>query len=1026
VIPGGGRDAVSQPIERVPKLRQRLKEQIHLAGGLFMFRYVLSLRCVVCLTFLPVSLSAQTDRATLTGTITDQTGAVVPGAVVSIKSAATQAGHTATTNAAGAYTFDFLPVGEYEGSVTAKGFGTVRIDAFTLDVGQIRTLNEKLTVGDIVSQVTVQATSSALDQSSAEIGGVIQRSQIQDIPLNGRNWASLMSLTPGAIDSATGVESGVRFAGLSQEDNNFLFDGVDATGINHAYQQTNLRLQISTEAIQEFRASATTYAADKGFTPGGQVEIVSRTGTNQFHGAAFEFFRNSVFDARPFNALSLPPFHLNNFGASFGGPIIKNKLFFFVNYEGLRQVLGQPLTAVVPADAYRALVIQKSPALAPLVNAYPHGTASTNDPNALLYYSFGRQQIDEDSGMFRIDYLMSSKTTMFVRYSTDHSTQPSNSDNVGGRSFANQNMPNAVIDLQHNFSATILNDAKFAFNRSENHSGTQGILPTGLSITGFDSIGGTGGSPEVLNAYSAIDNATFLHGRHAIKAGFEFRRIQSNKGSAYSETYSYNNQADFANNVMNSDSVSPFFPDNGVRKSDYFAYVLDEFKLRPNLTINMGLRYENLGVPYEVLDRGRAFDPYSCPNLYCAPSDSWYFPNSHDFAPRIGIAWSPKAFNGKTVIRAGWGIFYGEGQFGPLAGPYKNQLATYTLTQTTAPGLSYPVTPYLGYAIYSLSPSGLDRHKKDLYIGQWSFSIQHEIARQTTVQLSYFGNEGTHEVNKIILNGGNPATGQRPYANFSTISYFTTNGVGNFNALQASLMRNISTGLLISANYQWSHAIDDGSLGGGEFIAPENANCRSCERASSTQDMRQYFASSAIWKIPVGRGQRVLRNASPVANVLLGGWQLSGIGTARTGLPLNVTITRSASALPDQINSNQRPNCVAGASLYPAQQTVQQWVNPAAFATPAVGTWGNCGRDLVRAPGLWQMDTALQKREKIGERMGISFRAELFNIFNRAQYGSPKVSLPSGNFGLITSAFNNSPTGTGTPRKIELMLRLDF
>jgi hypothetical protein len=231
---------------------------------------------------------------------------------------------------------------------------------------------------------------------------------------------------------------------------------------------------------------------------------------------------------------------------------------------------------------------------------------------------------------------------------------------------------------------------------------------------------------------------------------------------------------------------------------------------------------------------------------------------------------------------------------------------------------------------------------------------------------------------------------------------------------------------LVSANYQWSHAIDDGSLGGGEFIAPEDANCRSCERASSTQDMRQYFASSVIWKIPVGHGRSLLNNASPLADLLLGGWQLSGIGTARAGLPLNVAISRSASTLPDQINSNQRPNCVPGVSVYPAQQTVQQWLNPAAFVLPAPGTWGNCGRDLVRAPGIWQADTALQKRVTVNERTGISFRAEVFNLFNRAQYGSPKVSLPSGNFGLITNAYNSTPIGVGTPRKIELMLRLDF
>jgi hypothetical protein len=972
------------------------------------------------------ALAAQTDRATLTGTITDPSGGVVPGATVSIRASATHAEHTTTTNAAGAYTLDFLPIGEYSGTISAKGFETLTIDRFVLEVGHTRTLNQIMSIGAAASQVTVQATAPGLDQASAEIGGVIQRGQVQDIPLNGRNWATLMSLTPGAIDSANGVESGVRFAGLSQEDNNFLFDGVDATGINHAFQQTTLRLQISTESIQEMRVNGTTYSAAQGFTPGGQVEIVSRTGSNAFHGAAFEFVRNSMFDARPFSAVSLPPFHLNNFGASLGGPVIKNKLFFFANYEGLRQILGQPLTALVPTPAYRAQVAQKTPALAFIVNAYPRGTLPSNDPNALFYYSFGRNVIDEGSGMFRIDYLVNDKTAAFVRFSTDHSTQQSPAGSLGETSFTYQSMPNGVIDLQHNFSPTTLNDVKFGFNRSDNYGGNNAFLPFAVSITGFSGFSSPGSHPEVLNSFSWLDNATFVRGRHTIKAGVEFRRIQSNKGSSFSETISYNSENDFINNFMNSDSVSPFMADNGVRKLDDFGYVLDEMKVRPNLTVNAGLRYEFFGVPYEVDNRGQTFDPNSCPNLWCGHGNAWYFPNTHDLAPRLSVAWAPAIFHGKTVIRSGWGLFFGEGQLGPIAGSYGNDRQSYTLNQTSAPGLSYPVTPFLGNAVYSLSPGGLDRHKKDLYIDEWSFSVQHEIADETTLQIGYFGNEGTHLIQKVNLNGVNPATGQRPYANFSVVQYFTTNVVGNFNGLQASLRRSLSTGVLVSANYQWSHGIDDSSLGGGEFSAPENANCRTCDRASSSQDMRQYFSSSVIWKIPVGHGHRLLGKAPGAVDLLLGGWQLSGIGTARTGLPLNITISRSASALPDQINSGQRPNCAAGVSLYPVQQTVQHWLNSAAFTMPLPGTWGNCGRDLGRAPRLWQVDTALQKRVPLNERVAISFRGEVFNVFNRAQYGSPIVGLPNGNFGLITSAFNTTPTGTGTPRDIELMLRLEF
>jgi hypothetical protein len=272
----------------------------------------------------------------------------------------------------------------------------------------------------------------------------------------------------------------------------------------------------------------------------------------------------------------------------------------------------------------------------------------------------------------------------------------------------------------------------------------------------------------------------------------------------------------------------------------------------------------------------------------------------------------------------------------------------------------------------------------------------------------------------------NPLTGTRPYTGFAALPYFRTDGISNYNALEVGLRRNLSTGLLISANYQWSHALDDGAVGGAEATTPQNINCRSCEYASSQFDMRSYFTSSAIWRIPVGKGHHLLGNASPVVNALVGGWQLAVVGTARSGLPLNVTISRAATALPDQNNGSQRPNIVAGQSLYPANQSPSDWLNPAAFSAPATGTWGNAGRNLIRAPGHWQIDTALEKRVQAWERLSLTFRAEAFNLFNVAQYGNPVVSVSSSTYGLINSAFSTSPTGSGTPREIELSLRLDF
>jgi hypothetical protein len=340
--------------------------------------------------------------------------------------------------------------------------------------------------------------------------------------------------------------------------------------------------------------------------------------------------------------------------------------------------------------------------------------------------------------------------------------------------------------------------------------------------------------------------------------------------------------------------------------------------------------------------------------------------------------------------------------------------------------LSYPITPFLGAAVYNVSYTAQDRNRQNMAVNEWSLTVQHELMKDTTVQASYLGSEGAHLWTNSIVNSVNPTTGLRPYKGFAAIPYFRTDGVSNFNALELGLRRNVSSGLMFTANYQWSHAIDDGAVGGAEASTPENINCRSCERASSTFDMRHYFTSSAIWQVPVGKGQRFLNNASAVTNALLGGWQLAGVGTVRSGLPLNVTISRAATAVPDQNNGNQRPNVVPGQSLYPDNQSLSSWLNAAVFSIPANGVWGNAGRNLVRAPGHWQMDVALSKRLAAWERLAVSFRAEAFNVLNVAQYGKPAVNFSNSTYGLINSAFSTSPTGTGTPREIELSLRLDF
>lgn len=593
--------------------------------------------------------------------------------------------------------------------------------------------------------------------------------------------------------------------------------------------------------------------------------------------------------------------------------------------------------------------------------------------------------------------------------------------------------PQSVLDVQHTFSPTMLNDARIGKNRDNYQDKGDGKSIYPLSITGFTSYALGDHSYRKDNSYSFVDNFTWTRDRHTIKAGVEIRRMQENKlHFASLQSLTYLSESAFLANQLNAFSYSPLPIETQARKNPYHGYILDEFKIRPNLTVNAGLRYEYYGVDYDKNDLGQVFDPYTCGLQYCPSGSAFYFPNTHDFEPRLGIAWSPAIFHGKTAIRAGSGISYSDGRFGGLYFASTQIGQSFSLSQQNIPNLSYPVTPFFSDAAYSISYSGKDRHRKDVAVDQWTLSIQQEVAKDTMFSVTYLGTKGTHEFSSQTLNGINPLTGTGPFASVtnSTIGYTNYQGNSDLEALQASLRRSLKTGLLISANYQYSHGISDGSNGDGESDSIQNNNCRTCDRGNADFDVRHNFTTSLIWMVPVGKGHHVLGNSSSLVNMLLGGWQLSGIGVARTGLPQNVTLSRSNSALPDGINSSQRPDVVFGQPLYPSNQSPTLCYNPYAFTTPANGTWGDAGRNILRAPGIWQADTSLEKRFPIRERMALSFRADVFNIFNRAQLGSPNVKWtnPSAGttFGAITSPYTTSAVGTGTPRQMQFMLRLSF
>jgi hypothetical protein len=987
---------------------------------------------LLCLTVvMPMLAVAQTDRATMTGTISDSTGSRIAHAIVALRNVATTNEQTTQTNTAGVYTLAALPVGDYTASISAPGFATVHIEKFQLNVGETHTFDLAMHLAAVVSQVEVVTAGSDFDRSTAEIGGVVHGSQIRELPINGRNWVSLMTLTPGVIDSGTGTEDQMRFAGMSSEDNVYHLDGSDMSGINHAYLKNNMRLQVSTEAIAEFQANAAAYSADQGSAPGGQMELVSRSGGAQFHGAAWEFIRNSAFDAAPWYYTSIPLLRLNNFGANLGGPIWKRKkLFFFANWESIRQVLNQQINGYVPSASFRAAVLATSPQMAPILDAYPTSTLPGKDANSSEWFGSARQVVNEDSGLIRADYQITSRTSFYGRYNTDHyrTTAPGNLTEID---YTTITTPNILLGMQHAFTPHLLNDFKFGFNRDAFVQGQDTALPIAVSIggTALTSLNNPSGSVRFDNSFNTVDDATYVKGKHTIKYGVYFRRIQENKASPNSpnQSISFTGYSHFESDIIDTDSYAGTVPLTGQRATQSFGYVLDQYQMRPNLTLNFGLRYEYYGVDHEVNGRGVVVDPLNCPAVTCSAGSEWYAPNLTDFEPRLSIQWSPEILHGKTVVRTGFGIYDGSGQFGGLGTPVANVNAiSYSLTQQNAPGLSYPLSTYNGSVTDSYSPAASPINRKDVQVDEWTLSVQQEVAKQTIAQASYFGTSVSHAFSDWTLNGINPTTGTRPYAGYSTLDYRSTSNHGSTNALQLGLRRNMSTGLLVSASYELSHSIDNGGIGGGEADVPQNLACLSCERGPSDEDMRHYFSASTVWQLPVGRDRALFGNSSRLVDGLLGQWQLSGIADARSGLPMNITISRSTSALPDQLNKNQRPNLVPGVSIYPHHKTTSNWLNAAAFAAPANGTWGDSGRNLARAPGVWQIDPALNKRIALNERVGLSFRAEAFNVLNRAQYGAPAHTWGASTYGLITSSANTTPTGTGGPREIQFMMKLDY
>jgi hypothetical protein len=402
-----------------------------------------------------------------------------------------------------------------------------------------------------------------------------------------------------------------------------------------------------------------------------------------------------------------------------------------------------------------------------------------------------------------------------------------------------------------------------------------------------------------------------------------------------------------------------------------------------------------------------------------------YLPDRNNFAPRVSLAWAPRFLKDRTVIRAGYGVYFGPGQVDDVMAGIESTEQSFSLSAAAVPGMSFPIAPFIGLAqSEGRTPRHLLPHRRDMYAQHWGLSIQQQMPAEFTLQVGYAANNAHGILSRTYINNLIPGTNRRPWPAFGKIDSKESAGNGSFNALQVSVKRRMTGGLMWQTEYMWSHALNDAAIGGGESAPPQNVNDRRAEKGNSQYDIRHTITSNMAWELPFGAGRSFLHNG--LGSKVLGGWELGLIHTARTGRPINITATRPARDLPDGNNAQQRPNLVPGVPIYPENQSIHNWLNPAAFAVPAPGAWGNLGRFIARGPGVNQFDVSLQKNIPVTEGHRIAFRAEFFNLFNRPHFGLPAANIAAASaFGRITSPANRT-VGTGTARQIQFMLRYIF
>jgi len=1028
------------------------------------------------LTLLAVSAVAQ--NAELSGLISDPSGLAVPGAKVLVQSASTSATRAATSNGQGEYSLPGLLPGAYNITVDANGFKILHQNGIVVEVDQRARLDFALTLGSNTESIAVQGSAPLLNTSDASVSTVIDHQFVENLPLNGRSFASLIDLTAGVVLTSSNFQEQGQFSvnGQRPDANYFTVDGVSANlgsagsgnllGQSGAGQlpatsafggTSNL---VSLDALEEFRIQTSTFAPEYGRTPGAQVSVITRSGTNTFHGTAFEYFRNDKLDANDWfanaNGLARPELRQNDFGGVLGGPIVKDKLFFFGSYEGL--IVRQPHVA----DTYEPTLAsrQNAPAtLQPLLNAFPlpngpnlgNGTAafsaSYSDPSRL------------NSSGIRIDYLPWQKVTIFGRYSD----APSNLDQRAGGSF--QSNYSNVLDLSYRTQTLTLgsnqeltprltNEFRFNYSRSrassvytlDNFGGA--VPPPAAALFPYPSIASppnasfeflgdlnpyglrflTGKMGNNLQQqFNVTDNDSLIVGAHQLKFGLDYRRLNPDAGLIpYLEQNVFTSLSNLLANNMAEAFILSRTADVELAFANWSLFAQDTWTIARTFTITYGLRWEYDGAPSSP-NGTLPFTVTGVDNLATAtlapPGTPLWHPQKDDFAPRLGLAWQLVP---NLVFRAGGGIFYDLGYSavanGAGAFPYLQTKSifdtSFPLSAANATPLPFTTAPPAGYIVVVDPNHVLPRTY------EWNAAVERTFGKADILTVTYLGAAG-----RKLMRTDNYTP---PNSNFTgEFELIRNDADSSYNALQVQLRQRLAHGLQALISYTWAHSIDDASYDTSSLNVPPGDS--QSERGSSDYDIRHTFSGAVSYNIPApGTGAR---------KAILGNWSVDSIVYARSAPPVNVvTGLDPFGGYLSGASGVQRPNLVPNAPLWIEDPNVAggREINPAAFTIPTGAVQGDLGRNALRGFAATNVDLTLRRQFKLRERLALQARGDLFNILNHPNFGSPINYLSSPQFGqstrMLGASLGSGGQGGGLnplyqiggPRSVQLALKLLF